>query len=124
MSKKTKTPAPTFMFLFRTPAGMPDPTPEEMQKTFQKWMKWINSMQTKGQYLSGEPLEDVPARVLRGPRGAQGIDAPFAGGKEVIGGYMLIAAKNLAAASRIAKGCPGYANGGSVEIRRIMPMPM
>ena len=124
MSKKTKSPAPTFMFVFRNPADMPDPTPEQMQQSFQKWMAWINAMRARGQYLAGEPLEDAPAAVLRGPRGGQATDGPFAEAKEVVAGYMLIAAKNFAAASRIAQACPGYAVGGSVEIRQIMPMPM
>ncbi|MSU47830.1 MAG: hypothetical protein EXS37_01840 [Opitutus sp.] len=124
MSKKTKSAAPTFMFLFRNASDLPDPAPEQMQAHFQKWMTWIGSMKAKGQYLAGEPLEDSPGRVLRGLRGSKATDGPFAEAKEVVGGFMLIAAKNFAEASRIAKGCPVYAVGGSVEIRQIMPMPM
>lgn len=124
MSKKTKSPAPTYMFLFRNPADMPDPAPEQMQAHFQKWMTWIGVMRAKGQYLSGEPLEDAPGRVLRGPRGAKASDGPFAEAKEVVGGFMLIKAKTLAEAAKIATGCPGYEVGGNVEIRQIMPMPM
>ena len=124
MSKKTKTPAPTYMFLFRTPADAHSGTPEQMQAHFQKWMDWIGVMRKKGQYLAGEPLEDQPGRVLRGPRGAKSSDGPFAEAKEVVGGFMLIKAKSLADAAKIAKGCPGFEVGGSVEVRQIMPVPM
>lgn len=118
-----KSAAPTYMFLFRSAADLPDPSPEEMQRSFEKWMTWIKSMKAKGQYIAGEPLEDTPARVLRGPRGAKGSDGPFAEAKEVVGGYMLIAAKSFDEAARIAEDCPIYARGGNVEIRQVMPIP-
>ncbi len=122
MSQK-KRPTPTYMFVFRNPHGMDDCSPEEMQQLFQKWMTWIAGMKAKGQYLAGDPLEDTPAKVLRGPRGANVTDGPFAEAKEIVGGYMLIAAKSFADAVRISKGCPGYARDGSVEVRQLMPIP-
>ena len=121
MSKK-KT-APTYMFVFRGPPGMSDLSPEQMQETFQKWITWIAGLKAKGQYLAGDPLEDTPAKVLRGPGGAKITDGPYAEAKEVVGGYMLIAAKSFAEAVRISKGCPVYARGGCVEVRQIHPMP-
>ncbi|MEY2881081.1 MAG: hypothetical protein RLZZ15_3461 [Verrucomicrobiota bacterium] len=124
MSQKTASPAPTYMFLFRQPADAPAGTPEQMQAHFQKWMEWIGSMRAKGQYLAGEPLEEQPGRVLRGPRGAKASDGPFAEAKEVVGGFMIIKAQSLAEASAIAKDCPGLEVGGSVEIRQVMPVPM
>ncbi len=118
----TKKSSPTYMFVFREPAGPPDWPPEQMQQVFQQWMDWVAAMKKKGQYLAGDPLEPAPARVLRGPRGSKATDGPFAEAKEIVGGYMLIKAKSLAAAAKIAKDCPGFASGGSVEIRQIMPM--
>jgi hypothetical protein len=115
---------PTFMFVFRSPVDQPDGSPQEMQQSFEKWMIWIRSMKAKGQYLAGEPLEETPAKVLRGPRGGKATDGPFAEAKEVVAGYMLIAAKDFAEAVEIARDCPGYARNGSVEIRPIMPIPM
>jgi hypothetical protein len=123
MSRK-KTPAPTYLFVFRNCRGMDNRTPEEMQQLFQKWMTWIAGMKAKGQYLAGDPLEDTPGKVLRGPRGAQVTDGPFAEAKEIVGGYMLIAAKSFAEAVKISKDCPGLDVGGCVEIRQVMPVPM
>jgi hypothetical protein len=122
MSKKSK--APTYMFVFRNSPQLPDRTPAEMEANFERWMTWIAAMKKKGQYIAGEPLEDTPAKVLRGPRGAKMTDGPFAEAKEVVAGYMLIAAKNFKDAMQIAKGCPGYNVGVSVEIRQIMPIPV
>lgn len=119
-----ETTAPTYMFVFRYPADMPDQSPEEMQRSFQKWMAWIQAMRAQGQYIAGEPLEDVPGKVLRGPRGAKGIDGPFAEAKEVVAGYMLIRARDFAHAVEIARDCPIYETAkGSVEVRQIKPMP-
>jgi hypothetical protein len=112
------------MFLFRNAVDLADPSPAEMQQTFEKWMTWIKEMKANGQYLAGEPLEDNPAKVLRGPRGAKVTDGPFAEAKEVVAGYMLIATKNFAEAVKLAKTCPIYARGGNVEVRQIMPIPV
>jgi len=122
MSKKS--PAPTYMFLFRSSAAMPDPSPEEMQAVFGQWMTWIETMKKKGQYLAGDPLEDSPGKVLRGPRGGKVTDGPFAEAKEIVGGYMLIKAASFAEAVKIAKGAPSYNYGGCVEVRQLMPFHM
>ena len=121
---RKKSPAPTYMFVFRHAEDMPDPTPEQMQKIFGQWMTWMATMKKKGQYLAGDPLEDSPAKVLRGPRGAKLTDGPFAEAKEVVGGYMLIAAKSFSEAAKIARDCPGYAMGTKVEVRQVMPIPV
>jgi hypothetical protein len=124
MPSKTVSATPTYMFLFRNPADMPDPSPEQMQQNFQKWMTWIQSMKARGQYLAGEPLEDTPSKVLRGPRGKSVSDGPYVEAKEVVAGYMLIAAKDLAQAVEISRDCPGFDVGCTVEVRQIMPIPV
>lgn len=115
--------SPTYMFVFRSPADLADPSPEEMQQIYEKWMSWIRDMKAKDQYLAGDPLEDA-GRVLRGPRGGQVTDGPFAEAKEVVAGYMLIKARTLEHAAEIARDCPGYARGGTVEVREVMPVHM
>ena len=116
--------APTYMFVFRYREDLPEPTPGQMQQSFQKWTAWIQGMRAKGRYLAGDPLEDAPGKLLRGPRGRKVSDGPFAEAKEVVGGYMLIAAKSFDEAVAIAKDCPGLDNGStSVEVRQIKPMP-
>ncbi len=111
------------MFVFRSPVDWPDPSPEQMQKNFQRWMDWIQGMKARGQYLAGQPLEDAPGKVLRGP--AKVTDGPFVEAKEIIGGFMLIKAQDFAEAVAIAKGCPFDTGGGQVvEVRQIRPLEM
>jgi|SRR5581483_6341769 len=116
--------SPTYMFVFRGSGAMSKLTPEQMRQSFEKWTAWIESMRARGVYLAGEPLEDGPGKVLRGPRGKLVTDGPFAEAKEVVGGYMLIATKTFDEAVAIARDCPGLENGGSVEVRQIMPLPI
>jgi hypothetical protein len=111
------------MFIFRSRGEMFDLSPEEMQQMFQKWKAWIAKMKAKGQYVAGDPLEDRPGKVVRGPRGAHVTDGPFVEAKEVVGGYMLIKAKRFADAVRLAKDCPGLARDSCVEVRQLMPIP-
>jgi len=42
--------------------------------------------------------------------------------KEVIGGFVLLAAKDLDEAAELAKGCPIYTVGGNVEVRPLVEM--
>ncbi len=89
------------LIIFRHPADLPDPTPEEMQKIFEKWMGWMSGLKSKGVYHGGERLEDG-GRVLRNPHLGPGTDGPFVEGKEVIGGFIIVSASDLAAAVEIA----------------------
>jgi len=68
----------------------------------------------------GHPLERS-GKVVRGKPVAVS-DGPFAEAKDVIGGYTLIEASDLAHASEIAKGCPILEVGGEVEVRPVMKM--
>ncbi len=121
MSQNTT--SPLYLFVLRGPVDEPDPTPEQMQQVMQSWMAWIDGMRSKGVYLGGDRLQDAPARVLRGPNGENVTDGPFVEAKELVGGTMLIAAKDFAQASELAKGCPGFTQGWSVEVRELYPRP-
>ncbi len=113
---------PLFLFVFRTPKSQPDPTPEEMQQIFGRWMAWVEKLKAGGCYLGGNALQEG-GQVLRGPNGKSVTDGPFAESKEIVGGYMLISAASLARASALAKDCPGLATGGTVEVRPIDVIP-
>lgn len=44
-------------------------------------------------------------------------DGPYAEAKDVVGGYIVVEARDLAQAVDLAKGCPILDVGGSVEVR-------
>jgi hypothetical protein len=93
-------------------------SPEQMQKTMEKWVAWFKELGANGHLKDpGHPLEHVGAVV----KGKQKIvnDGPYAEAKDVVGGYTLIEAKDLAHATELSKGCPILDVGGSVEVRPI-----
>lgn len=115
--------SPNYLFIFRDPLVPPSLSPEQHREAFQRWLDWVAAMRAKGQYLAGEPLAPGPGSVLRGSQPVTVTDGPFAEAKEIMGGYMLIRAASFAEAVTIARDCPGLTEGGSVEVRQVMPLP-
>jgi hypothetical protein len=107
----------SFMFLFRGGLDPRSASPEEMQQNMQKWFGWVESLQTKGIYKAGEAL--LPSgQTLR--KNNVVTDGPFVESKEMVGGFFIVLAADLEAATAIAKDCPDLAHGGSVEIRDVV----
>jgi hypothetical protein len=111
-----------FTYLFRNGAPASSPaSPEQMQQTMQKWMAWFKDLSTKGHLKEmGHPLEPTGKTVT----GKSVTDGPFAEAKDLVGGFTIVQAKDLAEAAEIAKGCPILEVGGSVEQRPIQKMNM
>jgi len=113
-----------FIYLYRnSPAARQAAmgTPDAAQKSMQRWMAWMRDMETKGHLKNaGQPL-DQSGKVVRGP-GKSITDGPFVEAKDVIGGYSIIEAKDIAHAAELAKACPALEGDGSVEIRPVMKM--
>jgi hypothetical protein len=96
-------------------------SPEQMQQRMQKWVAWMKELGAKGQLAAqGNPLEES-GKVVRG-RSKTVTDGPYAETKDVVGGYTIIEAKDLAEAAEISKGCPIFDVDGIVEVRPIMKM--
>jgi hypothetical protein len=111
-----------FTFLFRGS----DPTaqsPEEMQKSMQKWLAWFKELGEKGHIkYPGHPLERT-GKVVRGKQKSVH-DGPYAETKDIVNGFTLIEAKDLPQAVELSKGCPILEVGGSVEVRPIRILNM
>jgi hypothetical protein len=103
-----------FMFLFR--GGVTPTSPEEMQAQMRKWMSWIQRLRDEEKYIAGDPLQGG-GKVLTSRKVIT--DGPFAEGKEVVGGYFLVRAETLEQAAEMAKDCPIFESGGSVEVRPV-----
>ena len=110
-----------FAYLFR--GRQASPSPEQQQKQMEKWMAWFKELGAKGHLKDpGHPLEPT-GKVIGGDRKIVK-DGPFAETKDVVGGYILVEAKDLAQAAEISKGCPILEVGGSVEVRPIQILNM
>lgn len=110
-----------FTFLYR--GRDTTSSPEQMQKTMEKWVAWFKELGAKG-YIKdpGHPLEPA-GKVVRSNQKLV-TDGPFAEAKDIVGGFTLIEAKDIDQAAEIAKGCPILEVGGSVEVRPIQKINM
>jgi hypothetical protein len=112
-----------FMLIFHGGSG-PDtfPSAEAMQSHMGKWFAWVEKLKKSGQYVSGEPL--LPGgKLVTGPNSVT--DGPYTEGKEVVGGYFVIKAKDFDEAVAITKkDFPDFSFGGTIQIRQVMQTEM
>jgi hypothetical protein len=110
-----------FTFLFR--GRDTSASPEQMQKQMEKWVAWFKELRAKGDLKDpGHPLEPS-GKVVTGKQKTVN-DGPYAEAKDVVGGYIVIEADDLAHAVEVSKGCPILEAGGSVEVRPIQKLSM
>ena len=105
-----------FTFLFRGRNYFA--SPEQAQQNVQQWLAWFKALGAAGHLKDpGHPLERTGAVVT----GRQKIvtDGPYAEAKDLVGGYIIVEARDLAHAAELSKGCPILDVGGSVEIRPV-----
>ncbi len=109
-----------FVLLFRMDLTTEDaqPSKEQMEIYMQQWMEWINEISDKGYLADGGNHLSKSGKVLR-PKNKI-TDGPYIENKESVAGYIIVLAKNLDNAVKLAKKCPILeGQGTSVEIREI-----
>jgi hypothetical protein len=108
-----------FLYLFRNdPEAQKSLSPGQMEQRLKKTLEWIESLRRKGHLEGGERLESA-GKVIRSASQAVS-DGPYVETKDIIGGYLLIAARDLDQAVELARDCPIPDTGGSVEIRPLI----
>jgi hypothetical protein len=107
-----------FLYLYR--GGVRPDSPAEAQKEMERWVNWLKELGARGHVKApGQPLERT-GKVVSG-RSKSVTDGPFVE-KDMVGGYTLIEAKDLAHATELSMGCPIFDGGGTVEIRPVVQM--
>jgi hypothetical protein len=90
------------------------PSPAQMQAMYAKFNEWRETFQKNlpdlgGRLGTGRLVTSQPAP-----------DGPLVEVKELVGGYMIVAAESLDEAVQVASGCPGLVRPGSgVEVIEI-----
>jgi hypothetical protein len=95
---------PSFVFTYRLTPGY-----TRTAESAEAWQSWFDGMDGHVADI-GRPAVEVAALGNCGP------------GTE-LGGYSLIDAADLAAALALAKGCPGIARDGGIEVARLGDLP-
>ena len=108
-----------FVFLYRNTVQAEQEfsrSPEEMQKSMQKWMAWMKDLAEKGHIKDhGNPLEPG-GKVVKGKQKTI-TDGPYAETKEQLLGFYVIDCENLEAALEVAKDLAKANPGGAYEVR-------
>lgn len=85
------------------------------------WTAWIDGLRAQGHLVqTGERL-DRDGKVVRG-KSKTISDGPYAEAKDIVGGYMVVQAADLAQAVELSKRCPIFAIDGVVEVRPVLAM--
>ena len=97
------------------PGKREPPSPAQMQQMYAAFEAWKEKFEANIVDLGGRLAPG--GRVLR----TSGVtDGPFTEAKEVIGGYMVVAADSYDRAMEVARECPGLVSpGSSTEVREI-----
>jgi hypothetical protein len=108
-----------YMLIFRNQENQPaqPPSPEQMQAMLSQWQSWIKGIAAQGNFrgtnrLAGEGKTLQSDQVIS--------DGAYAESKEVVGGYLVVQAGSLGEAVQIARGCPIFHYGGTVEVRTVL----
>jgi hypothetical protein len=107
-----------FMLIFRGGAvSRDDVSPSELQAHVEKWYRWSDELARQGRRNAGTAL-DNPGATVRGHERVV-TDGPYTESKDLVTGSMMIEAASLEDAIDVARTCPTYEFGGSVEVRPV-----
>jgi hypothetical protein len=86
------------------------------------YIGWVEQMSAEGKYLSGEKLNADPGRIVTNKTGSIEVhDGPFTEVAEILGGYMVIEAKDYDDAVEIARAHPHMKHNQTIIIRQTDP---
>jgi hypothetical protein len=94
-------------------------TPEEIQQSIQKYRDWAQMLRDQGKLVAAEKMKDGDRRILRLQNNDIAVDGPLPDTEETLGGYFIVEVANQAEVLEIAKSCPIFADGGTIELREI-----
>ena len=106
-----------YLLLFRGTQWDKGMAPEEIQELLGQFMSWLARLNQQGICKGASPLATT-GKVVSG-KGRNIADGPYSEAKEAVGGYFLVQAESLDAATVIAQQCPLLAYGVIVEVRPV-----
>jgi hypothetical protein len=106
-----------FVYLF---LGVDDAhlSKEALEEQVERRIAWMKQLARDGHFHQNDRLDSAATTISGKARSVT--DGPFAEAKDVVGGYLVVNAVDLAQAVELAKGCPIFEVGGRVEVRAIL----
>ena len=113
------------LLLHQAPNYNVDLPREKMMEMTKRYMAWAEGLRAKGKLAGGEKLTASGGRHVRVKDGKPvASDGPYAEAKDVVGGYFILEARDLAEAEALTRDCPHFALAPTnwAEIRPIEDM--
>lgn len=105
-------------FLRGTEDAQSDLSPDEAQRTLERYLQWSADLEKAGNPPDGGALS-YRGRVVRRKAGELDVtDGPFVEGTEILGGWIVVEASDLDEAEKIFSSHP-HLEFGSIEVRKI-----
>jgi hypothetical protein len=107
---------PRFLLVLRDGEWNPETmSPQEIQSVMTRYREWLNRVKGEGQ-----KLRDNEGRVLRrnGSGTVSVTDGPYAEAREVLGGFLVVEARDYDAAVKLCDDSPHF-EFGTIEIRQL-----
>ncbi len=110
-----------FVYLFRASAEAQSEamgTPEAAQQSMEAWLGWVRELESKGHLKDpGQPI-GTGGSVVRG-KDKVVTDGPYVEAKDLVLGFMIVEARDLAHAVELSLDCPMLDGDCSVEVRPV-----
>jgi len=90
----------------------------ERQRLLVLYGNWVRDLKAKGAFEGGDPLGEGGV-VLEADDDGRILESDYTAILSVLTGYFIIQAADLAAAAKIARGCPALVHGETVVVRPI-----
>ena len=109
-----------YLLLLRGGKPMASKTEAENKAEMQAWGAYMGKLGQNGSLVGGLPVVGGGKTVSANSVSNEAVTSAKEG---IVGGYLIVKAESLDAATEIAKECPHIENEGNVEVREIAPMP-
>lgn len=106
-------PRPRYLLLLHERPGSATETAEQARGVVEEYKAWARRLRVEGTLVGGEKLADSGTLLSAAGSGQ------LRSGSDLVGGYFMIRAATPEEALRIARDCPHFRRGGTVELRRI-----
>lgn len=113
-------PLEQFMLVVRFPSNFVPPSNEIIQKNIQNWQRYMGNLIQNKILIKGYRPSNAGTTISGKEKLTK--DEFYVANNELLSSLMIIQAKDMDAAKKIAGDCPVFELGGSIEIRPLMEL--
>lgn len=102
-----------FIFLFRG-GRTSDASDDQLDAHERSWDDWMDDLEAQGVLIDGLPMKNELVQI-----DASGANPGMVDDDKGLSGYLILETSDMDSAVAMAKGCPIFEFGGSIEVREL-----